>query len=107
MPQPSGMPLSLATRLGRTIREQREATGISQERFAANIGRHRTFMGSLERGETNPSLDTLERVAKALGTPLSHLLRLAEERTGDDRVYVPHGPLRRVAEPRKKAKKRR
>lgn len=101
------MPQSLATRIGRTIREQREATGISQERFAANIGRHRTFMGSLERGETNPSLDTLERVAKALGMPLWQLVRMAEERSGDERNYVPKGPLRRVAEPRKKAKKRR
>lgn len=52
--------------------------GYSQESFAARIKVHRTFMGTIERGKTNPSLDTLERLAKGLGISVWELLRSAE-----------------------------
>lgn len=52
--------------------------GYSQESFADVVGVHRTYMGSVERGERNLSLRNLERIALALGIPLSTLLALAE-----------------------------
>lgn len=68
----------LRIRLGRTVRELRASAGYSQERFAAKIKVHRTFMGTIERGNTNPSLDTIERLAKGLGMSVWELMRSAE-----------------------------
>lgn len=68
----------LRARLGRTVRQLRAAAGYSQESFAAKIKVHRTFMGTIERGKTNPSLDTIERLAKGLGMSVWELMRQAE-----------------------------
>jgi|HubBroStandDraft_6_1064221.scaffolds.fasta_scaffold4030788_1 transcriptional regulator with XRE-family HTH domain len=48
------------------IRELRLASGISQEALADEAGVHRTYMGSVERGERNISLENIIRIAKAL-----------------------------------------
>lgn len=60
------------------IRSSRRSLGLSQEGFADKVGLHRTYVGAVERGERNVSLANLERIAIALGTPLSTLLRDAE-----------------------------
>jgi len=71
-------PLRIA--LGHTIRELRSAAGFSQEKFAVVAGVHRTFMGNLERGDANPSLETLEGVARGLGIKVWELVERAERR---------------------------
>jgi len=48
----------------RTLREQR---GLSQEGFADLVGMHRTYVGGIERGERNPTLTTIHKIAEALG----------------------------------------
>lgn len=68
----------LRVRLGHTVRELRSSAGYSQESFAAKIKVHRTFMGTIERGNTNVSLDTIERLAKGLGMSVWELMRAAE-----------------------------
>jgi len=62
-------------RFGRRVREQREAAGFSQEVLAERCGLHRTYVGSIERGERNVSLVNLALLAKALDLTLSDLLR--------------------------------
>jgi len=52
----------------------RRAKKISQEELADICGLHRTYIGSMERGERNVTLSTLELVAKALGTSVPSLL---------------------------------
>ena len=47
------------------IRRTRLALGWSQEALAHEAGLHRTFIGHVERGETNLSIDNLERLADA------------------------------------------
>lgn len=59
----------------RNLRKEREARGISQEMLAELAGLHRTYVGSVERGERNISIDNIERLAKALGMEPVDLLR--------------------------------
>ena len=64
--------------LGNIIRSRRSKLGYSQESFADAVGLHRTYMGSVERGERNISLKNMMTIATALGMPLSTLIALAE-----------------------------
>ena len=70
---------TLREKVGRAVRALRTEAGYSQESFADACRFHRTFIGSVERGESNVSLDNLERIARTLKVPLSRLFRDAEE----------------------------
>jgi transcriptional regulator with XRE-family HTH domain len=72
------MVMTLRVKLGRAVRRLRTEAGYSQESFADACRLHRTYIGSIERGETNISLDNLERLARTLQRPLSRLLAEAE-----------------------------
>ena len=48
---------------------------LSQEDFAEVVGVHRTYMGGLERGERNLTLQSLERIAEVLGVEPRELMR--------------------------------
>jgi transcriptional regulator with XRE-family HTH domain len=61
--------------LGQNIRNIRLACGFSQEELADRAGLHRTYIGSVERGERNISLDNIVAIAEALDAPLIDLLR--------------------------------
>jgi transcriptional regulator with XRE-family HTH domain len=61
--------------VGRRLREQREVLGLSQEAMAERLGYHRTFLGSVERGERNLTLASVEQLAASLGVPALDLLR--------------------------------
>ena len=50
------------------VRSYREAAGLSQEKLAEYAGLHRTYIGHVERGEANVTLEVVEAVAAALGT---------------------------------------
>jgi transcriptional regulator with XRE-family HTH domain len=66
--------------LGKRIRELRLERGYSQESFADACGVHRTFMGTVERGESNLSFSNLVKISAALGITLSQLLSGLEKR---------------------------
>lgn len=63
---------------GLAMRARREAAGISQERLAQLVGLHRTYVGSVERGERNISLKNIVAIADALDTTASTLLAHTE-----------------------------
>jgi transcriptional regulator with XRE-family HTH domain len=62
---------STRQKLGKAVRRLRTDRGFSQESFADAISVHRTFIGAVERGETNISLDNITRIAKGLKLSLA------------------------------------
>lgn len=66
---------SLQLILARNLRRLRSEQGLSQEAFAHKSGIHRTYIGGIERGERNVTLQTLARIADALRVDPADLLR--------------------------------
>ena len=60
---------------GRRMRVLRRDRGLSQEQLAAKAGLHRAYVGRVERGEQNISLDNILRLAAALEVDPSELVR--------------------------------
>ena len=69
------MGASLSAKVGRRVRSERERLGLSQEGLAARAGVHRTYVGMIERGERNVTLESLEKICKALGLGVGELLK--------------------------------
>ncbi len=59
---------------GRVVRRFRISLGISQEELADRANIHRTYIGGIERGERNPTLTMIHRLASALGVNPAHLI---------------------------------
>ncbi len=76
MPSRASSPPKLSLRLvfARNIRLVRVAAGLSQERMAAEAGLDRAFVGTLERGQRNISIDNIELIAKAIGVAAYELM---------------------------------
>jgi transcriptional regulator with XRE-family HTH domain len=81
--------------LGRAVRELRACHGVSQEELGYRSGLHRNYVGAIERGELNPTLGVLLRLAAGLGVPLSELVALGERRVAGDLRHAT--PLRAPA----------
>lgn len=71
---------ALAEDIGGLIRELRVAAGLSQEEFADRCGVHRTYIGSIERGEKAITLETAQKLVVALNISLSKFFRKLEEK---------------------------
>jgi transcriptional regulator with XRE-family HTH domain len=64
----------LQQRIGANVRTIRLARELSQEEFADALGVHRTYVGAIERGERNLTLQTIERLAQILSVEPLRLL---------------------------------
>lgn len=60
------MDYKLSLTVGNNIRKYRKILNISQEELAERAGLHRTYIGGIERGERNITLDSLQVIANAL-----------------------------------------
>ena len=59
---------------GKQVHKRRQALELSQEGLAEKCGLHRTYIGGVERGERNPTLTVINRIAEGLGTTCALLL---------------------------------
>ena len=60
--------------LGRRVRSLRALRGWTQDDLAIRAGMQRSYVGAVERGERNLSLENLDRLATAFEVTLAHLL---------------------------------
>ncbi|MBD2497823.1 helix-turn-helix domain-containing protein [Nostoc sp. FACHB-280] len=65
--------LDIKQRFGKAVRRRRRELDLSQEQLAEQAGLHRTYISNLERGELNPSLETIEKLAMALDISIPSL----------------------------------
>lgn len=88
-------------KLGRKIKSVRTGKGITIQDIAARSGLSKGFLSQVENDKTSPSLNTLERIADALETPLTYLLlgerhQPALVRRGERQVLIDEASQGRV-----------
>ena len=69
------MEMNVQARIGNALRSYREAMGLSQEQLSFKVNLHRTYIGSVERGERNVSLVNIIALCKALRVKPSELFK--------------------------------
>lgn len=69
------MSKAIRNKFGKQVRNLRRERSWSQEDLADNSGVHRTYIGAIERGEQNVSIDNIIKLAKALGVSLEQLFK--------------------------------
>ena len=74
----------LAKTIGRRLRYYRLLLGLSQEQVAEIAQCHPTYIGQVERGEKNATIESLDKIASAVSVPLSQLFYNTDEESKDD-----------------------
>jgi transcriptional regulator with XRE-family HTH domain len=65
---------NINARFGAAVRRQRRQLGLSQEALAELADINRSYLGEVERGQVTPSLETIDKIARALRKPLAELV---------------------------------
>jgi CheY-like chemotaxis protein/DNA-binding XRE family transcriptional regulator len=73
------MELNVKRLFGAEVKRRRVDLGLSQEQLAERADLHRTYVSDVEGGKRNPSLASIERLAKALGTTLATVFMSVEQ----------------------------
>ncbi len=66
---------SESEKLGKNLKKIRTAKATSQGDIARSLGVSRGFISNIESGKTNPTLETISRLAKAVGVSTDELLK--------------------------------
>lgn len=82
---------ALRLALGRAVRQLRAIGGLSQEQLGFAAGLHRNYVGAIERGQINPTLRVLCKLAYGLRMPASDLLLVAERLAAARKTRVARG----------------
>ncbi|MEZ4329864.1 MAG: helix-turn-helix transcriptional regulator [Polyangiales bacterium] len=90
------MSTSFRKNIGRAIRAQRHARGSSIEALAGKAGIDPAYLGAVERGDRNPTLDVVDRICVGLGIEPSELLTRDVSLSDDDLRERIHARLREV-----------
>ncbi len=70
----------IAKTVGKRLRGYRTSNGLSQEKLAEKAGLHPTYIGQVERGEKNLTIESLEKITKALDIPMASVFEKIEDR---------------------------
>lgn len=76
----------IVKRLGERIRQIRKDKGISQELLGERSGLHTNYIGQVERGEKNLTIDSLAKIASGLEVTLEQLFRSIDPMPSSDDV---------------------
>jgi transcriptional regulator with XRE-family HTH domain len=71
--------LKFSELFAQAVQQRLEAAKFSRQALAGKAGLHQTYVGLIERGRSNPSLDAASAIAEALEVPLSQLVMDAEK----------------------------
>ena len=71
--------MTINKQIGKRIQYLRKQKGVSQLDLALDAGVNRNYLSDLERGERNPTLKVLVKIAEALGVDLSTLVKGVKE----------------------------
>lgn len=76
--------------MGKHIRELRKSQGLSQEELAFKANINAAHLGQLERGLKSPTIDTIDKIAIALGIPLINLFDVhsSNRQDGDNSISI-------------------
>lgn len=85
-------------RLGAALRECRERQRLTQEQLAERSALSYKFIGEIERGNGNPTVETLDRLARALGVGISTLFLEADQHRAAQVYQISKHDLMRVRE---------
>ncbi len=69
---------NISEKIGKRIASLRKEKGLTQEQLAVKINMDRTFVGYLEKGDRNPSVETANKIARALGVKLNDIFKFEE-----------------------------
>ncbi|MBE6767643.1 MAG: helix-turn-helix transcriptional regulator [Ruminococcaceae bacterium] len=75
----------LAKIIGQRIRNYRTQLGLSQEKLAELAGCHPTYIGQVERGEKNATLESIDKISSSLNISLSKLFEHIGGKNTSDR----------------------
>lgn len=78
---------NLAIIIGNRIRSYRKIKGLSQEKLSELASCHPTYIGQLERGEKNATIESIEKIAEALNISLSQLFDKLEVDDKNEKNY--------------------
>lgn len=73
---------TIAKLFGKVLKDQRKKKGLSQDALATDSDLDRTYISQLERGKRTPSIETLFKIAQALGVTASGMIRDVEKLGG-------------------------
>jgi transcriptional regulator with XRE-family HTH domain len=71
---------NLALKFGEVIRMFRKDQNLSQEELAFKAGVHRTYIGMIERGEKNITLENIQKLSRALNISMKTIFEILENR---------------------------
>ena len=66
--------MDICEKFGKRVKKARNDMGVSQEELAHRADSNRTYISDVERGTRNPSIEVVERIAKALNVTIGSLL---------------------------------
>lgn len=65
--------MDISKAFGENVRKYRKARGLSQEQFALKYEVDRTYISGIERGKRNPTIEIVQKLARALGVSIADL----------------------------------